>query len=121
VSAKLAFAVAAKPLPRRTQGGPLSAAWTLYDPRELAAKLGLPVETVDLALEQTGFNKAVRIREEVIRWKERLRHEERSLRERLEVLDEDRFRIKTRLSVVNEQLANTRNCLRISRQKPEAT
>jgi hypothetical protein len=113
-----AFAVVPKPLPRKAQGGPLSADWTLYDPARLAEKLGLSVAQVDAALEQTGFNKAVRIREEVIRWKERLRHEEAGLRDRLEIIDAERTEIKGRLSIVCEHLENTRNCLRISRQKP---
>lgn len=117
-----AFAVAPIPMPRKMQGGPLSADWTLYDPKRLAERLGLPVATVDVALEQTGFNKAVRIREEVIRWKERLRHEEAELQARLEAVDAERLAIRQRLSAVHEQLANTRNILRIQRQKPgEAT
>lgn len=114
---KTSFAVAPTPLPRKTQGGPLSAAWTLYDPSKLAEKLGLPIDVVDAALEQTGFNKAVRIREEVIRWKERLRREEANLRGRLDEIDAERRQVRSRFMVVSEQLENIRNILRLPRQK----
>lgn len=111
------FAVVPNALPRKTQGGPLSAAWTLYDPRKLAEKLGVSVEAADRALEETGFNKAVRIREEVIRWKERLRHEHTDLMAELDDLNKKRAAVRQRLGEVTEQLENTRNILRISRQK----
>lgn len=118
---RTAFAVVPHPVPRKAAATPESAAWTLYDPRELAQVLGLPVDQVDRALERTGFNKAVRIREEVIRWKERLRHEERDLRERLGALDGERDVIRQRLREVGEQLENTRNILRIPREKAAAS
>lgn len=112
------LAVFPHPLPRKTAYSPRSAAWTLYDPAELAAKLGLPVEQVDRALEQTGFNKAVRIREELIRWKENLRSEERSLLASLDTLRGEQRRIKARLAPVQEQLASVRNLLRLPREMP---
>lgn len=113
------LAVFPKPLPRSTAYSPRSASWTLYDPRKLAEKLGLPVETIDAALEETGFNKAVRIREEVIRWKENLRSEERALLASVQLLEGERRRMKSRLSAVQEQLASVRNLLRIPRENPE--
>lgn len=115
------LAVVSTPLPRRAAQSPRSAAWTLYDPAPLAQRLGLPVEVVDLALEETGFNKAVRMREEVIRWKENLRREERGLLAELTDVNKRRHAIGLRLSAVREQLASVRNLLRIPREKPEAT
>lgn len=112
------LAVFPKPLPRSTAYSPRSAAWTLYDPAKLAEMLGLPVEFVDQALEKTGFNKAVRIREEVIRWKENLRSEERALLSSIKLIESERRRIRARLSAVQEQLASTRNILRIPREAP---
>lgn len=112
------LAVVPKPLPRRTAQSPRSASWTLYDPAPLAERLGLSVDVVDRALEETGFNKAVRIREEVIRWKESLRREERDLLAALRDLNTKRRTAHERLDVVREQLISVRNLLRIPREKP---
>ncbi len=114
-----AFAVSPAPLKRSTAYTPRSAAWTLYNPKPLADILGLSEPDVDAALEQTGFNKAVRIREEVIRWKERLRAEERELQMQIEALTIERRKLSARHNVVREQLANVRNLLRIPREKGE--
>lgn len=111
-----AFAVVPHPLPRETAISPRSADWTLYRAADLAALLGLPVSQVEHALERTGFSKAVRIREEIIRWKERLRKEERDLAMRQDTLDTQRRQVSGRLKVVREQLENTRNLLRLPRE-----
>lgn len=117
-----AFAVQpGTPSPRRTAYGPRSAGWTLYRIADLADKLGVDMVTLDTALEQTGFNKAVRIREETIRWKERLRKEERAL---MDEQEQHRAALKAtghRLGTVREQLANVRNLLRIPREADAAT
>lgn len=115
---RTSFAVAPRAMRRRTAVTPKSAGWTLYDPKPLADRLGLSVEEIDRALEETGFNKAVRIREEIIRWKERLRHEERDLVSDLADLHKRRSVITLRLSRVREQLESVRNILRLPRERP---
>jgi hypothetical protein len=80
-------------------------------------KLDKPLAEVDLALEETGFNKAVRIREELIRWKTRLLAEQKELHR-----DEQETR-KVLETITNRQyrvagmLINVRNILRIPREK----
>ena len=112
-----AFAVApGTPAPRRTAYSPKSAGWTLYRLADLADKLGTDVTATDEALETTGFNKAVRIREELIRWKERLRKEEQNLAAERDRLRKEHAQVSIRLSTVREQLANVRNVLRLPRE-----
>jgi hypothetical protein len=112
-----AFAVApGTPRPRRTAYGPKSAGWTLYRIADLADKLGVDVVSADVALETTGFNKAVRIREELIRWKERLRAEERDIADERDRLLTEAKKLGLRLSVVREELGNVRNILRLPRE-----
>lgn len=111
-----AFAVQPTPLKRKAAATPKSASWTLYDPQALALDLDLSVDVVDAALERNGFNKAVRIREEVIRWKERLRHEERSLQAELRLVLQRKRELSGRLKELGEQLESVRNVLRIPRE-----
>lgn len=116
-----AFAVApGRPVPRSTAYTPRSAGWTLYRAGDVAKQLGVDEAAADAALETTGFNKAVRIREEIIRWKERLRGEERELQTRRSYLRDELAETNSRLKVVQEQLENVRNILRLPREKPEA-
>lgn len=114
---RLSFAVQLDPVPRKRQnmGNPLSPQWTLYNPEALAAKLGLPVDTVNEALRETGFAKAVSVRMEVLRWKERLRHEDQELHREYDRLMEEVKRVKARMSRVKEMLTNCRNILRLPR------
>lgn len=108
---------ALKPRPRRDAYSPNSAGWTLYKPEKLAEKLNLPTETVDKALEETGFNKAVRIRELVIKWKTRLLSEQKELHKKREELQKEIKQVALREKEVNEMLVNIRNILRIPREK----
>lgn len=114
--AERAFAVVAQPMKRKTATSPRSASWTLYDPRVLAAKLGVDLLLVEAALEETGYAKAVHIREELIRWKERLRAEERDLQKEIKELERVRAEKRNRLGRAQEQLANIRNLLRLPRE-----
>ena len=113
-----AFAVSETAVKRRNAYSPQCSGWTLYDPSKLAEKLEMPVEVVDQALEETGFNKAVRIREEVIRWKERLRREERELCDQITEVNKTRRSLANRQKQVREQLEGLRNILRLPREKP---
>jgi len=106
-----------KPIPRSNAYSPRSAGWTLYKPEVLAEKLMLPVEMVDKALEETGFNKAVRIRELLIRWKTELISEQKELAKTRYELQEKLRRIGQREKEVSEMLVNIRNILRIPREK----
>lgn len=115
-----AFAVSSEAISRSNAYGPRSAGWTLYDPRVLADRLGLPVAVIDRALEETGYHKAVRIREELIRWKERLRAENADITAEFKVLAERKRALQQRNKEVQEQLRNVRNLLRISREAPVA-
>ena len=96
---------------------PLSASWTLYRPEDVAEKLVVPLSTVDKVLEETGFSKAVRIREEIIRLKTRLISEARELHHRERRLTSARLKNRDRLKSVNRQLADLRQILRLPREK----
>ena len=115
-----AFAVSPKALPRRTAYSSLSASWTLYDPAALAGHLGITVEAAHEALVHCGFNKAIRVREELIKWKERLRHEETALAAEAAELRKKLRQIADRKSRVDEQLQNIRNMLRIPREPEDS-
>ena len=107
-----------KPRPRKDAYSPLSANWTLYKPEKLAEKLNLPVEIVDRSLEETGFNKAVRIREEIIRWKTRLLQEQKELHKQEQEILKQLKKVRLRKREVNEMLTNIRNILRMPREEP---
>lgn len=111
-----AYAVSKKKLNRSAAYSPLSAGWTLYDPGKLAEHLGIDIDVVHVALEKTGFNKAVRIREEVIRYKERLRKEQADLSNRRGVLLQEKAKVDQREREVREALENIRNILRMPRE-----
>jgi hypothetical protein len=115
------FAVASDALPRRTAYSSLSAGWTLYDPAALALHLGISVDAANEALTVCGFNKATRVREELIKWKERLRHEETALAKEAQRLRAQLRSIADRKSRVDEQLQNIRNILRLPREPGEAS
>lgn len=113
------YAVSQNPLPRReaTSNHPLSSGWTLYNPQDLADKLNLPLGKVEKALEETGFIKAVRIREELIKWKTRLLEEQKNIANERKELQEKLKKINQRESVIKDDLVNIRNILRIPRSQ----
>lgn len=106
-----------KPISRRNAYTPRSAGWTLYRPQDVATKLNKPLDEVETALEETGFNKAVRIRELLIKWKTELLDEQRELAYEYKQVREQTLRIKRREKEVSEMLTNIRNILRIPREK----
>lgn len=111
-----AFAVVPRKIKRATSYSPLSSSWTLYRPQDVAQKLGVPDDRAHKALEETGFNKAVRIREELIRWKERLRKEQNEVNMRREELRHELQKLNQRDAEIKDVLANVRNILRIPRE-----
>ena len=106
-----------KPTPRSNAYSPRSANWTLYKPEVLAEKLDRHLDVVDEALEETGFYKAVRIRESIIKWKTDLIQEQRDLYFEREKLQGELCKIKQREKEVTEMLVRIRNILRIPREK----
>ena len=106
-----------RPRSRKDACTPKSAGWTLYNPEDVAEKLNKPLSEVDRVLEETGFNKAVRIREEVIRWKTGLIIEQKQLASEEDKLRQQLKNIKGRQHRVSEMLCNIRNILRIPREK----
>jgi len=105
--------------PASEAASPLSANWTLYKPEVLAEKLGLPLEVVDKALEETGFYKAVRIREEVIRLKTKLLKEQKELTKREQELVKELKQVRRELYYLQRELTHLRNILRLPREKHE--
>ena len=109
---------------RKGSVSPLSAHWTLYKPEALTEELNkLPFgaikeELVDKALEKTGFNKAVRIRETIIKQKcsfiKQVAEMEKEKREVQSKLN----KIKNSIRNCKEKLALMRDVLRIPREKP---
>lgn len=123
---KIPEAFAVKPIPVKrfeASKGPLSPSWTLYDSSKLLEDLNnqgynIDQNTLDNLLEQNGFNKAVRIREEVLKYKERLRIEFFNL-EKLKIeYTKNINKIKNKQERVQEQLENCRNILRLQRENP---
>lgn len=101
---------------RRNATSPLSAGWTLYKSDVLAEKLGIEITVLDKALEETGFNKAVRIREAVIKQKEILRKRERELMFKEQELQQELTKVKAEHLHVSEMLGCLRDILRIPRE-----
>lgn len=114
----MAKAKARSPRGRGEAVSPLSQNWTLYKPEKLAEKLNLSVKIVDKALEETGFNKAVRIREQLIKWKCGLLKEQRDLRKGESKLLKLLAAMRLTKHQNELQLMNIRSILRISREKP---
>jgi len=106
---------------RKESYSPRSASWSLYRPEDLAEKINQSVDLVDKALEETGFNKAVRIREELIRWKTRLIDECKDLTKQINDLTKELKWLKIEMKYKNIMLENIRDILRISREKPTTT
>jgi hypothetical protein len=108
-----------KARPRRDSYSPTSANWTLYDPQELADNLGLEVDIVDRALEKTGFNKAVRIREDLIKRKTALLKEQKELFKLEQKARNKLKQIEYKQYIVANTLVEIRNILRIPREKDD--
>lgn len=106
-----------KAIPRSNAYSPRSAGWTLYKPEILAEKLKMPLDAVDTALEETGFLKAVKIRELIIKWKTRLLSEQKDLHFERDKLQKELGKIKQREKEVSEMLVEVRNILRIPRER----
>jgi hypothetical protein len=130
-----------KARPRRDAYSPTSAAWTLYNPRKfyeallrlfrdhvghLPREVGVDVvnfilehvneDAVRRLLEENGFSKAVRIREELIREKTRLLAERKAVEKR-RIRLERRLRATRRTSAdLGRRLVLIRNVLRIPRE-----
>lgn len=98
---------------------PLSVDWTLYDPKTLANKLGLPVEKVEKALEETGFNKSTRQRMELIRYKIRVQHEITELNKYLHRIHAEKRAVRKRMAFLQETCVNLHNILKMPREAPK--
>jgi hypothetical protein len=102
---------------RKDATSPRSQHWTLYNPEDVAERLNIPLKDVDIALEETGFNKAVRIREQLIRWKTKLiaeqkilKHEEEDLKAKLKIIKSSQYETE-------RTLRSVRDILRMPREK----
>ena len=101
---------------RKDAAGPESAHWTLYRPKDVADKLNVPLEDVERVLEETGFNKAIRIREELLRLKTRLIKEQRLVSSEEQRLATEIRKVRARKNELSEQLGNIRDILRLPRK-----
>lgn len=110
------YAVSQDSISRKNAYSPLSSSWGLYNPNDLAKELNISSDKVHKALEKTGFNKAVRIREELIKWKERLRIEQRDLTKQRQKLQAELRQLNQRDQELREMLTNIRNILRLPRE-----
>ena len=106
-------------IPRRNAYSPRSAGWTLYKPDKLADRLGLSVDDVDKALEETGFNKAVRVRESLIKWKTGLLDEQKEIHKQRQALQKQIRIVAQREKEISEMLIQIRNILRLPREAGE--
>lgn len=113
--------------PRSDATSPRSANWTLYRPGKVADMINghawdrdilLSVEETHRILEETGFVKAVKIREELIREKVRLIAERKRV-ERRRIRLEKRIRVTRRYSTeLDRRLIMIRDILRVPREQP---
>ena len=111
--------------PRRDATSPRSVNWTLYRPEDVARAWNrgaggssMSVKEIHKILEETGFVKAVKIRENLIREKTRLIAERREV-ERRRVSLERRLKVTRRVShELERRLVMIRNILRIPREQP---
>jgi hypothetical protein len=106
-----------KAQPRRNAYSPNSVNWTLYNPEDVADELELPVHKVDIALEKTGFNKAVRIRESLIKRKTNLLIEQKELHKLEQRTRGELKKIQYKQYIIANTLVEIRNILRIPREK----
>lgn len=102
---------------RKSAVSPRSTSWTLYKPEILAERLGIPLDVVDLALEETGYYKAVKIREDLIKLKTRLKDDSRCFSDHIETLQALVRHYKRRKIWVDHQLEDVRDILRRPREK----
>ena len=89
----------------------------MYKPEILAERLGVPLDVVDLALEETGYYKAVQIRGDLIKLKTKLKDDSRSCMRQIE-FHAKLVRIwKQRKMSTDCQLEDVRDILRRPREK----
>lgn len=117
-----AFAVSRGAVARSTAVDPLSSDWSLYDPRRLAKLLfgdasDNHVGAVAAALEKCGFNKAVRVREEVIRYKVRLMGEGRDLDRAIAQVSGVLKKLKAARAANAVEMQAARNILRLPQKE----
>ena len=105
----------------------MSAGWTLYKPQKLFDLLvydsritafDFDIKELDEMLEQTGFNKAVRIREKMIRRKCQLLQEQKEIEALIRKTEKNLKDMKRNRHFIQSMLLEIRNILRISREKP---
>jgi hypothetical protein len=98
-----------------------SSSWTLYNPEKLTIELNevyennVDVHTVDQLLLENGFNKAMRIRESVIRSKCELITEVADLDIEIRSLENKLRSLRRERGTKHRMLVMLRNILRISR------
>ena len=110
------YAFAKKPVNRRIAYSTGKAHHRLYRVEDVAEKLGKPVDEVTKALDDTGFLKLLRIRQELLNLKEDLRT--KAIPE-LEAMKPESpfeiFRHKLELRAAYWMIENIRNILRVPR------
>jgi len=103
-------------LSRKKSASPLSVGWKLYSPKRLAEALGLPVDKVDKALEETGFNKAVRVREYTIKRKIVLQKAVKEIEALINVKRRETYKLRQQAKALRNEVTGLRNILRIPRE-----
>ena len=111
---------------RKDAVSPLSVHWTLYKPEKVQEKLNnrsssgdIPFWEINKILEETGFNKAVRIREALIKEKTCLIQIEKGYRQSIQSYYKKIKALKQDHKIVREKLELVRNILRIPRENPD--
>lgn len=102
---------------RKYAMSPGSEHWTLYRPADLSRELGCDIGAVEIALERTGFKKAVRIREELIRLKSRLKNARRAAFEAAEAHRSLAKKEHVKMVNLDHQLEDIRDVLRLPRKE----
>jgi hypothetical protein len=112
---------------RKDSCSPLSASWTLYKPEEVQKKINemvfgdMKIEEINKILEETGFNKAVRIREELIKRKVELGRDSSRIRKKINHHQSILDTLKKNLYMKELVIWEIRQALRIPRENKNKT
>lgn len=90
----------------------------MYKPRVLAERLGVPLDVLELALEETGYYKAVQIRGDLIKLKTKLKDHSRYCSQCIENYGNLLRHYKRRKRWIDLELEHVRDILRRPRERP---
>ena len=104
--------------PGKQPDAPLEQGWSLYRPALVAYKLDKDIKETDEILQDTGFYKAVRVREELIRYRIRLQRDIAATNGRLMEIADERRALRTRMHFLMDEANELAKIINIAKDKP---